>query len=117
MPGVNKVIVAGSYRRAKETVGDLDILVTARKDSPVMDRFVQYEDVVKVLTSGSTRSSVILRTGLQVDLRLVKNVSFGAALQYFTGSQAHNIAIRRIARQKGLKINEYGGRQHRGIRL
>ena len=108
VPGVNKVIVAGSYRRAKETVGDLDILVTARKDSPVMDRFVEYRDIVKVLSKGSTRSSVILRMGLQVDLRLVNNVSFGAALQYFTGSQAHNIAIRRIARQKGLKINEYG---------
>ena len=108
VPGVNKVVVAGSYRRAKETVGDLDILVTARKDSPVMDRFVEYEEVTKVLSRGSTRSSVILRTGLQVDLRLVKSVSFGAALQYFTGSQAHNIAIRRIARQKGLKINEYG---------
>jgi DNA polymerase (family 10) len=108
VPGVNKVIVAGSYRRAKETVGDLDILVTARKDSPVMDRFVEYEDVEKVLSKGSTRSSVILRSGLQVDLRRVKNVSLGAALQYFTGSQAHNIAIRRIARQKGLKINEYG---------
>jgi DNA polymerase (family 10) len=108
VPGVNKVMVAGSYRRAKETVGDLDILVTARKDSPVMERFVEYEGVKKVLSRGSTRSSVVLRMGLQVDLRLVKSVSFGAALQYFTGSQAHNIAIRRIARQKGLKINEYG---------
>jgi DNA polymerase (family 10) len=108
VPGINQVIVAGSYRRAKETVGDLDILVTARKGSPVMDRFVKYDDVEKVLSQGRTRSSVVLRTGLQVDLRLVKSVSFGAALQYFTGSQAHNIAIRRIGRQKGLKINEYG---------
>ena len=108
VPGINQVIVAGSYRRAKETVGDLDILVAAHKDSPVMDRFVKYDDVEKVLSQGTTRSSVVLRSGLQVDLRLVKSVSFGAALQYFTGSQAHNIAIRRIGRQKGLKINEYG---------
>jgi DNA polymerase (family 10) len=77
VPGINQVIVAGSYRRAKETVGDLDILVTARKGSPVMDRFVKYDDVEKVLSQGRTRSSVVLRTGLQVDLRLVKSVSFG----------------------------------------
>jgi DNA polymerase (family 10) len=108
LPGVNQVVVAGSYRRSEETVGDLDILVTARKGSPVMDRFVEYEDVYKILSKGTTRSSVVLRTGLQVDLRLVEQKSFGAALQYFSGSQAHNIAIRRIGRQKGLKINEYG---------
>lgn len=106
--GVNQVIVAGSYRRSKETVGDLDILVTAGKDSPVMDRFVDFEDVQKILSRGSTRCSVVLRSGLQVDLRLVEQKSFGAALQYFTGSQAHNIAIRKLGRQKGLKINEYG---------
>jgi DNA polymerase (family 10) len=108
VPGVNQVVEAGSYRRSKETVGDLDILVTARKGSPVVDRFVAYADVQKILSKGTTRSSVVLRTGLQVDLRLVDQNSFGAALQYFTGSQAHNIAIRRIGRQKGLKINEYG---------
>jgi DNA polymerase (family 10) len=108
LPGVNKVVVAGSYRRSKETVGDLDILVTARRGSPVMDRFVGFEDVQKILSKGTTRSSVVLRTGLQVDLRLVEQKSFGAALQYFTGSQAHNIAIRKLGRQKGLKINEYG---------
>jgi DNA polymerase (family 10) len=108
VPGVNQVVVAGSYRRSKETVGDLDILVTARKGSPVVDGFVAYDDVQKILSRGTTRSSVLLRAGLQVDLRLVDQNSFGAALQYFTGSQAHNIAIRRIGRQKGLKINEYG---------
>ena len=108
LPGVNQVVAAGSYRRARETVGDLDILVTASKGSPVMDRFVAYEDVQEVLSKGTTRSSVVLRTGLQVDLRLVEHKSFGAALQYFTGSQAHNIAIRKLGRQKGLKINEYG---------
>ena len=108
LPGVNQVVAAGSYRRARETVGDLDILVAAGKGSPVMDRFVGYEDVQEVLSKGTTRSSVVLRTGLQVDLRLVEHKSFGAALQYFTGSQAHNIAIRKLGRQKGLKINEYG---------
>lgn len=106
--GVNQVVVAGSYRRSVETVGDLDILVVADKDSPVMDRFVAYEDVAEVLSKGKTRSSVVLRTGLQVDLRRVEKKSFGAALQYFTGSQAHNIAVRRLGRQRGLKINEYG---------
>jgi DNA polymerase (family 10) len=106
--GVKQVVVAGSYRRSVETVGDLDILVIADKDSPVMDRFVAYQDVADVLSKGMTRSSVVLRTGLQVDLRRVEEKSFGAALQYFTGSQAHNIAVRRLGRQRGLKINEYG---------
>jgi len=106
--GVKQVVVAGSYRRSVETVGDLDILVIAGEDSPVMDRFVAYEDVAEVLSKGMTRSSVVLRTGLQVDLRRVEEKSFGAALQYFTGSQAHNIAVRRLGRQRGLKINEYG---------
>jgi DNA polymerase (family 10) len=108
VPGVNHVVAAGSYRRAKETVGDLDILVTARKNSLVMDRFADYDDVKEVLSKGTTRSSIALRNGLQVDLRLVEQSSFGAALQYFTGSQSHNIAIRRLGRQRGLKINEYG---------
>jgi len=108
VPGVDYVVVAGSYRRAKETVGDLDFLIVARKNSPAMDRFVDYKDVKEVLSKGTTRSSIVLRMGLQVDLRLVEQASFGAALQYFTGSQAHNIAIRRLGQQRGLKINEYG---------
>ena len=106
--GVNSVTVAGSYRRCRETVGDLDILVVAAKDSAVLDRFVAYDDVVDVLAKGTTKSSVVLRSGLQVDLRIVAAESFGAALQYFSGSQAHNIAIRQIGHQHGLKINEYG---------
>ncbi len=106
--GVNQVVVAGSFRRSKETVGDLDILVTAEKNSPVMDGLVAYDEVARVLSRGATRSSVVLRSGLQVDLRLVDRQSFGAALQYFTGSQAHNIAVRQLGRQRGLKINEYG---------
>jgi DNA polymerase (family 10) len=106
--GVKKAIIAGSYRRRKETVGDLDILVTCKQGSPVMDRFVGYEDVEEVVSQGKTRSTVRLRFGLQVDLRVVAEVSYGAALHYFTGSKAHNIAVRRIGVGKGLKINEYG---------
>jgi len=106
--GVGNVVVAGSFRRRKETVGDLDILVTARSGKAVAEHFVAYEDVREVASQGSTRSTVILRNGLQVDLRVVTKASFGAALHYFTGSQAHNIAIRRMGQQRGLKINEYG---------
>lgn len=106
--GVGQVVVAGSFRRMKETVGDLDILVTAGPGSPIMERFAAYDEVKTVLSSGITRSSVVLRSGLQVDLRRVNEESYGAALQYFTGSKAHNIAIRRLAQERGLKINEYG---------
>lgn len=106
--GVRKVIVAGSYRRAAETVGDLDILATADADSPIMDRFVSYSDVKEVLAHGDTRATVHLKNNLQVDLRVVGEESYGAALQYFTGGKAHNIVIRHLAQQRGLKINEYG---------
>ena len=106
--GVNQAVVAGSYRRAKETVGDIDILVISQKSSAVRDHFTNYDDVVEVISKGQTRSSALLHCGLQVDLRIVEPKSFGAALQYFTGSQAHNIAVRRLGRQRGLKINEYG---------
>ncbi len=107
-PGVDQVVVAGSYRRGKETVGDLDILVTVRGDSPVMQRFTEYDEVADVVSRGTTRATVYLRCGLQVDLRVVERASFGAALHYFTGSRAHNIAIRHLGQQRGLKINEYG---------
>jgi len=106
--GVKKIEVAGSYRRRKETVGDLDILAACKKDSDIMDRFVEYEDVIKIISHGKTKSAVVLRGDLQVDLRVVPQVAFGAALHYFTGSKAHNIAVRKIGVQKGLKINEYG---------
>lgn len=105
---VAQVIIAGSYRRARETVGDLDILVTTRGASDVMERFTHYDEVRDVLSHGETRATVILQCGLQVDLRVVPQASFGAALHYFTGSKAHNIAIRRLGQQKKLKINEYG---------
>lgn len=108
VPGVKRVEVAGSFRRMRETVGDLDILVAAAAKSPVMARFTSYDEVREVLSSGPTRASVILRCGLQVDLRVVEEASYGSALVYFTGSKAHNIAIRRIAQERGLKINEYG---------
>ncbi|GMR03505.1 MAG: DNA polymerase/3'-5' exonuclease PolX [Gammaproteobacteria bacterium] len=108
VPGVNRVVIAGSYRRCRETVGDLDILVTARRGSPIMDRFVEYDEVKEILSKGNTRASVRLHSGLQVDVRVVKQNSFGAALHYFTGSKAHNIAIRRLGQQRKLKINEYG---------
>lgn len=105
--GVKDVVVAGSYRRRKETVGDLDILVTCRKGSPVMKGFVEYDEVDAVVSRGTTRATVVLRSGLPVDLRVVPQVSYGAALYYFTGSKAHNIAVRTIAVKKKLKINEY----------
>jgi DNA polymerase (family X) len=106
--GVEKVAVAGSFRRRRETVGDLDILVTCTAKSPVMAAFTGYEDVAEVLAKGATKSSVRLRDGLQVDLRVVEKESYGAALYYFTGSKEHNIAIRQIAVKRGLKLNEYG---------
>ncbi len=106
--GVKQVTVAGSYRRHRETVGDLDILATAAEGAPVIERFVAYEDVAEVVSQGATRSTVVLRNGLQVDLRVVRAASYGAALHYFTGSKAHNIAVRKMGVAKGLKINEYG---------
>lgn len=106
--GIKEVTVAGSIRRCMDTVGDLDILVTAAHSAPVMDHFVAYDEIGEVVAKGQTRATVILRSGLQVDLRVVPQASYGAALHYFTGSKAHNIAIRRRAQQRGLKINEYG---------
>lgn len=108
VPGVKDVVVAGSFRRRAETVGDLDILVTAQRGSPVMRHLVGHHEVGQVLASGPTRATVILKSGLQVDVRVVPQVSFGAALHYFTGSRAHNIAVRTLATRRGLKINEYG---------
>jgi DNA polymerase (family 10) len=107
-PGVNRVVVAGSYRRLKETVGDLDIVATAEAGSPVMRHFIEYGEVAEVLSQGDTRGSVALRGKLQVDLRVVAAESFGAALHYFTGNKGHNILIRRLGQARGLLINEYG---------
>ncbi len=105
---VKSIEIAGSYRRRKETVGDIDILASCRRGCNIMDRFTGYEDVEKVVSKGENRSSVILKTGLQVDLRVVPQAAFGAALHYFTGSKEHNIACRKIAVKKKYKLNEYG---------
>ena len=107
---IEEIDVAGSFRRRKETIGDLDIVVTCRpaKAQAVIDRFGKFGDVTQVAAQGDTRSTVHLSGGLQVDLRVVEPGSFGAAMQYFTGSQAHNIELRKIAQVKQLKLNEYG---------
>lgn len=106
--GISHVEVAGSYRRMRETVGDLDILAVACPNSDVMKRFVRYDEVAEVLSQGPTRASVVLKNGLQADLRVVEAQAYGAALCYFTGARAHNIALRRLAQERGLKLNEYG---------
>jgi DNA polymerase (family X) len=106
--GVREVVTAGSYRRGRETVGDLDILVAASDGERVMQHLLAYDEIGEVLSHGHTRTTVLLKSGLQVDVRVVPRRSFGAALHYFTGSKGHNIAIRRLGQQRGLKINEYG---------
>jgi DNA polymerase (family 10) len=106
--GITALDVAGSYRRRRETVGDLDILAICSSPRKAMNRFVDYEDVAKVVSKGDTRSTVILRSGMQIDLRVLSPESYGAALHYFTGSKAHNIAVRGLGRERGLKISEYG---------
>jgi len=107
-PHVKKISTAGSLRRMKETVRDIDILVTSKKPKKVMDLVVNSGDVKEVFAHGSTKSSIRTKTGVQLDVRAVDEDSYGAALVYFTGSKEHNIHIRRLASQMGLKINEYG---------
>jgi DNA polymerase (family 10) len=107
-PGVERLEAAGSYRRRKETVGDIDLLAAAREPGPVMERFLAYPQVEKVLGTGDTKTSVVLGAGLQVDLRVVPPDCFGAALVYFTGSKEHNVKLRRRGVERGLKISEYG---------
>ncbi len=106
--GIGKLHIAGSLRRWKETIKDIDILATSSEPQAVMNAFVHLPGVQEVLLKGPTKSSVVLGEGIQVDLRVVEDDSFGAALQYFTGSKAHNIRIREMAIKRGLKINEYG---------
>jgi DNA polymerase (family 10) len=103
-----RVVVAGSYRRRRDTVGDLDILVTSEHGPAVGDKLVDYENITEVLAHGPTRTTVVLRSGLQVDVRAVPEQSYGAALLYFTGSKAHNIALRGLANEHDWKLNEYG---------
>ncbi len=105
---VGQIEIAGSIRRRRETIGDIDILVTSGKPAAVMDVFTRLSHVARILAQGETKSSIVTDDGVQVDLRVVDDDSFGAALQYFTGSKEHNIRLREMAVKAGLKINEYG---------
>ena len=105
---IDRMEFAGSYRRGKETVGDLDILATSLDAETVMDHFGHFEDITSTIVRGETKMSVRLEDEFQVDLRVVPDESFGAALQYFTGSKDHNVKVRGLAKTKGLKINEWG---------
>ena len=108
LDGVKRVTVAGSLRRRKATVGDIDIVVIAKNGDAILKQLTKFESVRDIVSQGATRATVILTTNLQVDVRVIPEASFGAALYYFTGSRAHSIAARRIAQGKGLKLNEYG---------
>lgn len=106
--GVERIVQAGSLRRMKDTIGDIDILAAGDDGGKTIDKFCELPIVERVLAHGDTKGSVVTDEGRQVDLRVVAPESFGAALQYFTGSQAHNVKIRDLAKRKGLKVNEYG---------
>ena len=107
--GLQRIEVAGSYRRRKETIGDVDLLVQAELPADeVMERFTTFGSVDRVDLAGETRGAVVLRSGLEVDLRVIPPRSFGAALHYFTGSMEHNVAVRQIALRQGLRVNEWG---------
>ncbi len=106
--GIERIAIAGSLRRMKETIGDIDILVTAKNADAVMDAFVNMQDVRDVLAKGTTKTTVVLNSGVQADVRVLKNDEFGSALQYFTGNKEHNIKLREFAIKRGLKLSEYG---------
>jgi len=107
-PEVEQIEFAGSYRRRKDTIGDLDILVTSQSPKEVMERFAEFPAIQEVLVRGDTKMSVRISDAFQIDLRVVEPEAWGAALQYFTGSKEHNVHVRSLAKIKGLKINEYG---------
>ena len=108
-PGVARIKLAGSLRRRKETIGDVDILAELEGDgTPVVDHFVSFSGAQRVVGAGSTKGSIVLHSGLQVDLRVIPSRSFGAALQYFSGSKGHNVAVRSRAVRQGLRVNEWG---------
>ena len=113
-PGVQQFEFGGSYRRGKETVGDLDILIVAADETAAMDRLASFDQTKDVIARGDTKMSIRTHAGFQVDLRVVPEESFGAALQYFTGSKEHNVVVRGMAKAKGLKINEWGVYQIKG---
>jgi DNA polymerase (family 10) len=106
--GIRQMEVAGSYRRGRETIGDLDLLVDADDADDVMNQLARFEELATVIGRGDTKMSIRLGRGLQIDLRVVPAKSFGAALQYFTGSKDHNVVLRGMAKDRGLRINEYG---------
>jgi len=106
--GVKRAVVAGSVRRQQETIGDIDILVTTSAPERVMEKFAAFPEVAEVLEHGPTKTTVRLSNGMQADVRVIDDASFGSALQYFTGSKEHNILVRKLAIDKGLKLNEYG---------
>jgi len=108
LKGVARVDTAGSVRRMKETIGDVDFLVISKTPKKVMDFVASQPEVVKVWGKGSTKTSVRMKGGFDIDVRVLPRKSYGAALQYFTGSKEHNIAVRRIAIEKGFKLSEYG---------
>jgi DNA polymerase (family 10) len=105
---VARIDMAGSLRRMKETVGDIDILVISKSPAGIMDAFTSMDTVADIIAKGDTKSSVALKAGIQADLRILPRQSYGAALHYFTGSKDHNVAMRDMAKHKGLKISEYG---------
>jgi DNA polymerase (family X) len=108
IPGVQRADHAGSLRRMAETIGDVDLLVASETSGPIMDAFTVHPDVDQILARGDTKSSVVTRSGLQVDLRVIRKEAWGAAMIYFTGSKPHNVRIREMAVRAGLKLNEYG---------
>src|SRR5262249_22682212 len=108
IPSVKRLSICGSLRRRREIIRDVDILVSSKKPAEVMDRFVKMPHVEQVLGKGDTKSSVLLRDGMQVDLRVLSDEQFPFALHYFTGSKEHNIAMRQLAISKKLKLSEYG---------
>ena len=105
---INQIDIAGSLRRRKDTIRDIDILVTSKQPEKIMDKFTHLPEVKEILAEGLTKSAILTRQNIHVDLRVVEPDSFGAALQYFTGSKAHNVRLREMAVKQGLKINEYG---------
>ncbi len=106
--GVKRISVAGSLRRRRETIGDIDILCDGKNGAEIISKFTRLPSVARVLAAGDTKGSIVVQGGVQVDLRVVEPDSYGAALQYFTGSKAHNVRVREMAKKKGLKVNEYG---------
>ena len=108
LPYVKKVTAAGSFRRKKATVGDLDFVIVSRNPAEVMESIKYLPGVIETVVSGGTKTSIRLKNGLQVDFRVVKEKQYGAALLYFTGNKKHNIELRKVALRKGYTLNEYG---------